>query len=31
MSFTSSEDFAARIPEDFALYEGILKDLGVLS
>ena len=31
MSFTSSEDFAARIPEDFALYEGILKDLGILS
>lgn len=31
MSFTSSEDFAARIPGDFALYEGILKDLGILS
>lgn len=29
-SYTGSEDFAARIPEDFALYESILKDLGVL-
>ena len=31
LTFTGSEDFAARIPEDFALYEGILKDLGIIS
>ena len=31
LTFTGSEDFTARIPEDFALYEGILKDLGIIS
>lgn len=31
MTFTGAGDFTKRIPEDFALYEGILKDLGIIS
>ena len=30
-TFVGAADFAQRIPDDFALYEGILKDLNVLS
>ena len=31
LTYTSNEDFVARIPDDFALYESILKDLGIIS
>lgn len=31
MSYTNTADFTARIPSDFAMYENILKDLGVIS